>query len=107
MRAARVLDRGFRTLYERCSSERIVALALIAAFGLASGASAKEHSRFVTAEMRANALVNARRFEWAAAQQKEAVGRAQPWLEKEDDALWEMAPSQNLPRGMYLWDKSE
>ena len=60
---------------------------------------AKECSRAITAEMRANALVNVERFEWAATRQRAAVTAAERWMAKSDDELWEMIPSQELPRG--------
>ncbi|MBI3947673.1 MAG: heparinase II/III family protein, partial [Armatimonadetes bacterium] len=78
-----------------------VVLVLVTALGLASDVNAKERSRFVTAEMRANALENAKRFEWAAARQSTAVARARPWLAKSDDELWEMITSQELPRDIH------
>ncbi|MCK5804346.1 MAG: heparinase II/III family protein [Lentisphaeria bacterium] len=63
--------------------------------------SAKEHSRFVTGEMRANALANIEKNEWAQQKQQSAVRKAQPWLKRTDDALWAMVPSQELPRTIY------
>ena len=62
---------------------------------------AKECSRAVTAEMRANALANVERFEWAAARQKAAIAAAERWASKTDDELWEMITSQELPRDIH------
>ena len=62
---------------------------------------AKTHSRFVTAEMRANALANAEKLEWAREQQQNAVAEAEPWVNRTDDALWAMVTGQELPRTIY------
>ena len=62
---------------------------------------AKEHSRFVSAEMRANALANVKQHEWAQAVQEAAVEAAEPWVSRTDDALWGMVPGQELPRTIY------
>jgi len=62
---------------------------------------AKEHSRFVTAEMRANVSANAEKHEWVRAQQKNAIAAAESWVKRSDDELWEMIPGQELPRTIY------
>lgn len=69
--------------------------------GAASEAHAKQQSRLVTAEMRGNALRNAERYEWAAARRRAAVKAAERWVALSDDALWELVPSQELPRDIY------
>jgi hypothetical protein len=66
-----------------------------------SVAGAKSASRFVTAQMRQNALANVSKYEWAAAQQKAATNAAARWLEMSDDELWAMVTSQELPRDMH------
>ena len=67
----------------------------------ASQANAKDHSRFVTAAMRANVLANAEKHEWVGAQQKSALAAAASWVKRTDDELWEMVPAQELPRTVY------
>ena len=62
---------------------------------------AKDRSRFVTAEMRANVLANAKEHEWVRQQQKKATAAAVPWLNRSDDELWAMVPAQELPRTIY------
>ncbi len=62
---------------------------------------AKQKSRSVTAEMRANALANVEKFEWAAARQEAAIAASEPWASKRDDELWEMVTSQELPRDIH------
>ena len=66
------------------------------------GAHAKEGSRLVTAAMRANALENVRRFDWAKSAQQSAMATAAPWLKVSDEDLWKMVPSQELPRAVYI-----
>lgn len=60
-----------------------------------------EHSRFVTAEMRRNAGQNAEKFAWARKQRKRAELQAAPWLAMSDEALWNLVPSQGLPRCIH------
>jgi len=64
-------------------------------------ADGKDHSRFVTAAMRANVLANAEKYEWVAAQQRNAIAAAESWVKRTDDELWAMVPAQELPRTVY------
>jgi len=84
-------------------SHRTLVAWSVAAFALASTwqANAKDHSRFVTAEMRANVLANAEKYEWVAAQQRNAIAAAESWVKRTDDELWAMVPGQELPRTVY------
>jgi oligo-alginate lyase len=66
-----------------------------------SMASGKQCSRMVTAEMRANALANVEKYDWAANAQKGAIAAAEGYLQLSDDELWEMIPSQELPRDIH------
>lgn len=59
---------------------------------------AKTASHIVTAEMRANALANVERYEWAKAQQERAINAARKYAEMLDEELWRMVPSQWVPR---------
>ncbi len=61
----------------------------------------KKRSRFVSAAMRSNALANATKHEWARQQQERAVAAAAEWMDRTDDALWEMVTAQELPRTVY------
>ena len=61
----------------------------------------KKRSRFVSAAMRSNALANATKHEWARQQQERAVAAAAEWVDRTDDALWEMVTAQELPRTVY------
>lgn len=76
-------------------------LALVALSTLiisSSSISAKTASHIVTAQMRANALSNVEKFDWAAGQQASAVRAARPYVEMSDEDLWRMLPSQYVPR---------
>lgn len=66
------------------------------------GVGAKESSRLVTAEMRANAVRNAAAHAWAKDLQERYVKAAEPWLNRSDEDLWGRVPSQELPRAIYL-----
>lgn len=66
-----------------------------------SCAGAKDAGRFVTAQMRANALANVAAHEWAAAEQKAAVDAAARWVAMSDDELWAMVTTQELPRDIH------
>ncbi len=80
-----------------------IAVCLVGTFALAAAprTSAKEHSRFVTADMRANALANAKKHDWARQEQQRAIRAAEPWVKRADDDLWAMVPAQELPRTIY------
>ena len=67
----------------------------------ASTAYAKQRSRLVTAEMRANAVANAQRYSWAEKEQQEAIANAGRWVKLSDDELWQMITSQELPRDIH------
>ena len=83
--------------------EKAIASLLVAALMVCvvSVAHAKEHSRFVTAQMRANALANVEKYDWAKAEQEKEIGICKHLLEMSDDALWKMVTSQELPRGIH------
>lgn len=68
----------------------------------AQEADAKTASRFVTAEMRANAQANAEKYDWAAARRDGVVKTAERWAEMSDDELWALITSQWLPRASNL-----
>ncbi len=67
----------------------------------ASLGGAKQCSRLITAQMRANAQANIARFGWAAAQRDAAVSAARPWAALSDDELWSLVPSQDVPRDIH------
>jgi len=58
----------------------------------------KTHSRFITAQMREYALVNARRHSWVRDQRDRVLAVAEAWVNRSDDVLWSMVPGQELPR---------
>ncbi|MDH7569586.1 MAG: hypothetical protein QHJ73_08380, partial [Armatimonadota bacterium] len=76
---------------------------LVATTGL-SCAGAKEASLTVTAQERQNAVHNAERFEWARAERDRAVAAAQRWRNLSDDQLWDLIPSQELPRSIHIFN---
>ncbi len=76
--------------------------AMIFAISVMGGdAVAKQQSRAITAEMRANALANVERYDWAAEQQSSAIRAARAWVAMDDDELWELITSQELPRDIH------
>ncbi len=80
---------------------RPLTLALAAIITTALGActvDAKSGSVFITKELRENAISNVERYEWAAAYRDSIVARVQPWMERSDEELWRMLPSQDMPR---------
>ncbi|MBT3376977.1 MAG: hypothetical protein HN742_39520 [Lentisphaerae bacterium] len=70
-------------------------------FAAATAGNAKERSVLVTAAMRRNALRNATKFEWARNRQESARALGERWAKLSDEALWEMVPSQGLPRDIH------
>ena len=59
-------------------------------FTAASNTQAKKCRRFVTAEMRANALENVKKYSWVEQEQKNAISYAEPWVKLNDDELWNL-----------------
>lgn len=53
-----------------------------------------------TAERIANLRANCDKYDWAAAQRKNAISSAQSWVARGDDELWHMIPGQKLPRAI-------
>jgi hypothetical protein len=59
---------------------------------------AKTGSVMVTAEMRAHAMRNVERYEWAQAQRDSLMRQVEPWMQLSDEQIWLMLPSQDMPR---------
>ncbi len=76
----------------------LIILLMAASLLATSGAFAKTGSHIVTEQMRANALANVERYDWAAAQQQRAIKATQQYVEMTDEQLWRMVPSQYVPR---------
>ena len=70
-------------------------------FIAASNTQSKKCSRFVTAEMRANALENVKKYSWTEQEQKNAISSAESWVNLSDDELWNLITSQELPRDIH------
>jgi len=81
---------------------RVLLILLSSLVAGAHGADAKQCSRFVTAQMRANAVANAGKLEWAATEQRNAVAAADRWASMTDEQLWAIVPSQELPRDIHV-----
>ncbi len=52
--------------------------------------------------MRANALANAEKYEWAESEQQSAIDYAQKYIEMSDEELWRMVLSQWVPRELHV-----
>lgn len=59
---------------------------------------AKTGSLIVTAQMRANAMRNCERYEWARQYRDSLIAQVKPYVEMSDDELWQLLPSQDMPR---------
>lgn len=64
--------------------------------------SQKPHSIMVTAKMRENAARNVERFAWAKAEKKKLLARIAPYENVSDEFLWNLLPSQGMPRSSYM-----
>ncbi|HZT43796.1 MAG TPA: heparinase II/III family protein [Chthonomonadaceae bacterium] len=62
----------------------------------------KAASLTTTAADRANAVRNAGRFAWAAAERDAAQEAAAPWRLLDEDTLWALIPGQELPRSIHI-----
>jgi oligo-alginate lyase len=82
--------------------ERVLLYLLLVLLFAATGAEAKQSSRLVTAAMRANALENVQRCDWAKSLQQSAMANASAWVKLSDEELWKLIPSQELPRAVYI-----
>lgn len=59
---------------------------------------AKTASVIVDAQMRANAVRNCERYEWARTYRDNLLAQVKPWVEMSDEELWALLPSQDMPR---------
>lgn len=59
---------------------------------------AKTASVIVDAQMRANAVRNCERYEWARTYRDNLLAQVKPWVEMSDEELWNLLPSQEMPR---------
>jgi len=75
---------------------------MVMATEITPGKEAKEFSLTLTACQRANAVRNAGRYEWARAEREAAEKAAAPWRAMANEKLWEMVPSQELPRTIHV-----
>ncbi len=84
----------------------IPAMLLGVAFSLPASAanppSLKKASVMVTAEMRAHAIENTDRYDWARRRRNELQKRLKPYLEADDPWLRAQLPSQGMPRAWTL-----
>ena len=64
----------------------------------ARGESTKRASVTVTAEMRANAMANTEKYDWAAQRVRHLRDKLSDYLAASDEFLWEMLPSSTMPR---------
>lgn len=59
---------------------------------------AKTAGIIIDAQMRANAMRNCERYEWARAFRDALIKQVQPYMEMSDEELWKLLPSQEMPR---------
>ena len=59
---------------------------------------AKTGSIIVTAQMRANAVRNCERYDWARNYRDSLIAQVKPYVEMSDEDLWMLLPSQEMPR---------
>ncbi|MGI5820336.1 MAG: heparinase II/III domain-containing protein [Armatimonadota bacterium] len=75
----------------------MIAIMMLTALG-AKIVHAKSGSVLITEELRQNAVRNCERFEWAAEYRDALIAQLQPWMERSDEELWRLVPSQEMPR---------
>src|SRR5579862_9461807 len=64
----------------------------------------KAASLTITAAERVNAVRNAGRFAWAAAERDAVLEAAEPWRRLDEDTLWQLIPGQELPRSIHVFN---
>ncbi len=78
---------------------RLVPVLLTLALMLgAEAAYAKRGSIIIDARMRANAIRNCERYDWAREYRDRLIAEVRPYLEMSDEQLWHLLPSQEMPR---------
>ena len=65
---------------------------------LRDGQSRKSGSVIVTAQMRANAVLNCKRYTWARKYRDRLIAQVKPFMAMSDEQLWMLLPSQEMPR---------
>ena len=87
-------------MFKTVSQLFLVALVL----GLMIGAAyaGRDGGGYYNAQRVANLRANIEKYDWAAQERDKAVVAAQPWVEKSDEELWRLIPSQKLPRTIDL-----
>ncbi len=63
---------------------------------------AKTASTFYGQQVRARALRNAKRYDWAQQLQQTAIEQAKPWIEQSDDDLWHLIFSHDVFRSLAV-----
>jgi hypothetical protein len=58
----------------------------------------REYGGFYTHEKIKNLQNNAQKYDWARELKASTIKKAEPWVSKSDEYLWEMIPGQNTPR---------
>ncbi|MES2378844.1 MAG: heparinase II/III family protein [Bacteroidota bacterium] len=64
----------------------------------ANAQSARVYGGFYTKDKITNLRANCDKYQWAAKTRATVIARANTWLTKSDDELWDMVPGQDLPR---------
>ncbi len=75
----------------------LAAIMIIGAMG-ASSVDAKDSSVLITEQLRENAVRNCETYEWAASFRDALIAEVEPWMERSDEELWRLLPSQEMPR---------
>lgn len=81
---------------------RIIAIVTILVALSAIPCLAGRSSVLVTEQMRQAALRNCERFEWARAYRDRLIEQVEPWMQLSDEQLWELLPSQGMPRSSMV-----
>ncbi|MEA3401541.1 MAG: hypothetical protein U9R79_09910 [Armatimonadota bacterium] len=76
----------------------VVAAAVPALRTEAQEMNTNSESVIVTPQMRANAIANCRRFDWARSYRDRLIAQVEPWMDMSDEQLWRLLPSQQMPR---------
>ena len=63
---------------------------------------AQTGSHMITAQMRANALANVEKHDWAKKLQQNHIGGVRRYVEMSDEELWRIVPSQWVPRNLHV-----
>jgi hypothetical protein len=80
----------------------IAGLAFLITLFLAKRVFAKEDTSLYTPEQISTARHNVKTYDWAKAELDLVLSKADPWIERSDEEVWNLITGQEIPRGIHV-----